>query len=305
MIWDLMHYGWPDDLDIWSADFAPRFAEFARATALAFRETTDEVPFWCPVNEISFFAWGGADVRYLNPFATGRGLELKVQLSRASIAAMRALREVDPRARLVHCEPLIAIHHDPATGLPRAQAEGWHQAQFEAFDMIAGRSWPQIGGDPSLLDIVGVNYYPRNQWIHGAAPIDVDHRLYRPLSDLLVETYARHGRPVFVSETGVEEHRRASWLRYVAAEVGRARRRGVPVEGICLYPVLNHPGWDDDRPCHNGLLTQQMREGRRGVDPALAEVVAEMVAARPSGQPRPPVVRGAGPVRPRTRQGQG
>ena len=287
VIWDLMHYGWPDDIDIWTPAFVDRFAAFARATARIWHEMTDEVPFWCPVNEISFFAWGGGDVRYLNPFAAGRGLELKVQLARASIAAIHALREVDPRARIVHCEPLISIHHDPAHNRPRWEAEGWHQAQFQALELLMGRMWPQIGGDPSMLDIIGVNYYSNNQWVHAGPPIDVDHPLYRPLSDLLFETYARYGRPVLIAETGVEGDRRASWLRYVASEAARARRRGVPVEGICLYPVMNHPGWDDDRDCQNGLLSATFAGDQRGLDPMLAEAVAELAQSHVAPEASP------------------
>jgi glycosyltransferase involved in cell wall biosynthesis len=278
VVWDLMHYGWPDDIDIWTPAFVDRFAAFARATARALRDATDDVPFWCPVNEISFFAWAGGDARYLNPFAAGRGYELKVQLARASIAAMHALREVDPRARFVHCEPLIAIHHDAATGRPRWEAEGWHQAQFQAYELLMGRLWPQIGGDPSLLDILGVNYYSNNQWIHGGRPIDVDHPAYRPLSDLLFETYARYARPLFVAETGIEGGRRAAWFRYVTAEVARARRRGVPMEGICLYPIADHRGWDDGRLCHNGLLSLDIRNGQRDREEELARAVGEAVA---------------------------
>ena len=33
VIWDLLHYGWPDDLDIWTPGFVDRFAAFARAVA--------------------------------------------------------------------------------------------------------------------------------------------------------------------------------------------------------------------------------------------------------------------------------
>ncbi|PII37648.1 hypothetical protein T190_31055 [Sinorhizobium meliloti CCBAU 01290] len=62
------------------------------------------MPFYSPVNEISFFSWGGGDAGYLNPFANGRGFELKVQLARASIEAMEAILAVDPRARFVHCD---------------------------------------------------------------------------------------------------------------------------------------------------------------------------------------------------------
>ncbi len=290
VIWDLMHYGWPDDLDIWTPAFVKRFADFARAAAQVLAGETDDVPFWCPVNEISFHAWAGGDARYLNPFAGGRGFELKVQLARASIAAMHALRDVDPRARFVHCEPAIAIHHDPGTGRPYWEAEGWHQAQFQAFDLIMGRLWPQIGGDPSLLDIIGVNYYFNNQWIHAGPSIDIDHSRYRPFSDLLFENHARYHRPILIAETGTEGARRASWFRYVAAEVARARQRGVPVEGICLYPVLDHPGWDDDRLCPNGLLSLDITQGLRRAEPELAAAVADVVTSH-DHQPQAPTAK--------------
>jgi hypothetical protein len=45
---------------------------------------------------------------------------------------------------------------------------------------------------------------------------------------------------------------------------------GVPVEGICLYPVLSHLGWDDDRYCPNGLFELEARRGRRLVHAPLA-----------------------------------
>jgi len=38
-----------------------------------------------------------------------------------------------------------------------AEVEGWHQAQFQAFELLMGRMWTQIGGHPDFLDIVGVN----------------------------------------------------------------------------------------------------------------------------------------------------
>lgn len=275
VVWDLLHYGWPDGLDVWTPAFVDRFAAFARAAARLHREETDAVPFWCPVNEISFFAWAGGDAAYLNPFARGRGFELKVQLARAAIAATQALREIDPRARFVLAEPLIAIHHDPATGRPRVEAEGWHDAQYQAADLVSGRLWPQIGGAPDLLDIVGANYYPTNQWIHGGPPIGAEHPLHRPLADLLFELHARTGQPVLISETGTEGEARGPWLAMVAAEAARARARGVPVEGVCLYPVADHLGWDDDRHCENGLLGHLPAPGggARSIDPGLLAAI--------------------------------
>jgi hypothetical protein len=62
VIWDLCHYGYPDGLDIWSPDFVTRFAAFSRAAAHVIADNTAGVPFLCPVNEISFWAWAGGEV---------------------------------------------------------------------------------------------------------------------------------------------------------------------------------------------------------------------------------------------------
>ena len=40
VIWDLWHYGTPDDLDIWSPAFPDRLAQFAEAAARRHRELT-------------------------------------------------------------------------------------------------------------------------------------------------------------------------------------------------------------------------------------------------------------------------
>jgi glycosyltransferase involved in cell wall biosynthesis len=276
VIWDLLHYGWPDDIDIWQPDFVMRFARFAEAVAKIVKEESGSAPFYSPVNEISFFAWGGGDAGYLNPFAHGRGFELKVQLARASIAAMDAILSVDPRARFVHCDPVINVVTDPARPVDRKVAEGHRQSQFQGWDLIAGRMWPQIGGAEKYLDIVGVNYYHNNQWIHGGPPIDMDHPLYKPLRTILIETYARYGKPIFIAETGIEAERRANWIAYVYAEVRAAMSAGVPIESICLYPIINHLGWDDERPCENGLTSMHFTASGRDVFEPLARAISEI-----------------------------
>lgn len=275
VIWDLLHYGWPDDLDIWSPSFVDRFARFAGECAKIVREESDAVPFYCPVNEISFFSWGGGDAGYLNPFANGRGFELKVQLARAAIAAMEAILVVDGRARFVHCDPVINVITDPSRSWERSVAEGHRQSQFQGWDLISGRIWPQIGGQERYLDIIGVNYYFNNQWIHGGPPIDIGHPLYKPFGRILIETYARYGKPLLIAETGIEDDRRAAWYRYVVSQARDAMRAGVPLEGLCLYPIVNHPGWDDDRMCHNGLLSANVKAGRRKAEETLSSAIRE------------------------------
>jgi beta-glucosidase/6-phospho-beta-glucosidase/beta-galactosidase len=262
VIWDLCHYGWPDGLDIFGTEFVDRFADYARAVARVIASETDEPAAYCPVNEISFWSWAGGDVAYLNPFATNRGFELKVQLVRASLAAIDAIWSVDPRARILHAEPAIHIVRNPARGA-RKDTEGHRLAQFQAFDMLAGQLWPQLGGDERYLDVVGVNYYPNNQWVLDGPGIGRDDPRYRPFRQILAEVWERYGRPVIVSETGAQGRDRAPWLSYMAEEVRAARSAGVPVEGICLYPILDYPGWDDDRHCETGLWGLATPEGHR------------------------------------------
>jgi hypothetical protein len=48
-----------------------------------------------------------------------------------------------------------------------------------------------------------------------------------------------------------------------SSEVQAALQNGIPVHGICLYPILNHPGWVDDRHCHNTLWDYRDKHGRR------------------------------------------
>jgi len=142
---------------------------------------------------------------------------------------------------------------------------------YEAYDWILGLAKPELGGDTSLADVVGVNFYPHNQWYFEGPTIPMGHHEYRPLADMLVEFAERYQKPVFISETGAEGSARPAWLHYVCDEVREARRRGTPVEGICLYPITAYPGWDNSRHCHVGLFSTIQSEGRRHVYEPLYE----------------------------------
>jgi len=157
VIWDLCHYGWPDGLDVFRPEFVDRFAEYARAVARLVAAETDEPPVWSPVNEISFWSWAGGSLGFISPLARGRGKELKGIIVRAAIAAIEAVRSVEPRARIVSAEP--AIHVIPRSDDPQGlAARDYTWAQFEALDFLSGRHRPELGGDPKYIDIIGVNY---------------------------------------------------------------------------------------------------------------------------------------------------
>jgi hypothetical protein len=135
---------------------------------------------------------------------------------------------------------------------------------------------PELGGKPEYQDIIGVNFYDRNEWVHCGRTLTRDDPHYRPFREILTEVYERYRRPVFVAETGTEDKSRPEWFQYVASEVLAAMRAGIPMEGICLYPIVNHPGWNDDRHCHNGLLDYPSRSGDREVYQPLAKEILQV-----------------------------
>lgn len=270
VIWDLCHYGWPDDIDIFAPEFIWRFTRFVTAFARLLANETDAIPFLCPMNEISFFAWAGGDKGYINPFQKSLGHDLKQQLGRAAIAGTEAVWDVLPQARIVHAEPAIHIVPDPRRPQDRDKVAAYCQAQYQAWDMISGRLWPELGGDPKYLDIIGINYYAINQWIDEGMTLNHRHPQYKPFRNILQEIHERYHRPMFIAETGTEGEARADWLNYVGSEVRAAIRAGLPLHGICLYPILNHPGWDNDRYCPNGLWDYVGEKGDREICKPLA-----------------------------------
>ncbi len=280
IVWDLFHFGWPDHLDIFTSEWVKAFTDLAFDFCQVLRREMSETAYLAPVNEISFVAWAGGDVAYINPFCRGRGPELKKQLVRAAIGASEAIRSELPQARLVSPEPVIHIVGNPARPGDLRDAEAYRLSMFEAWDMISGRISPELGGKESYLDIIGVNYYDRNQWWNFGATIQRGDSKYRPFHLILEEVYERYRRPMFVSETGAENEARPGWFDYIFGEVQKAIRAGIPMHGICLYPILNHPGWDDDRHCYNGLWDYARPDGSRENYGPLAEEIKKCLNTR-------------------------
>jgi polysaccharide biosynthesis protein PelF len=276
VIWDLLHYGWPDDIDILSPQFVDRFARFCGE---AIRHLRSEVPgrvFCCPINEMSFFAWAAGDVGVFYPFYLKRGEAVKLQLVRAAIAAVAAIKAVDPDACIIQIDPVIRVLPDPANRRTIRRAKLHEAAQYDAFDMMLGRHKKELGGHDGMIDVIGLNYYCHNQWYvnRGPLPWDGSDPNYEALEDLLQHHHQRYERPIFIAETGIEDDLRPTWLAHVGDGVRRAMARNVPVEGICLYPVMSYPGWDDDRHCHCGLIDYDPQSLERSVVPELEQELA-------------------------------
>lgn len=258
VIWNVLHYGCPNDIDIFSPSFVNRFVRYCTALAHYIDDHTDRIPFYTPINEISFLAWAAGDVGYIHPFGVGRGLELKRQLIRAAIAGIEAIWQVNPKARIVQVEPVIHVVSPRNRPDLAERAAAQRAGQFEAWDMMIGRVEPGLGGQPKYLDIMGLNYYHSNQWEHPDVRLRwEDHPRddrWVPLHQLLAEVYDRYQRPLFIAETSHFGVGRGPWLREVAEEVRHAIVQGVPVEGITIYPIIDRPDWDNLDHWHNSGL---------------------------------------------------
>jgi beta-glucosidase/6-phospho-beta-glucosidase/beta-galactosidase len=270
VVWDLFHYGSPDHVDQAADDFADRFTQFALAAVEVLRSVSSRPPVVCPLNEINFMSWA-IEVDYFPRVGPDEVGWFKRRLIRAATGAARAIRDRWPDASIVWAEPLVHIAPRSHRRAEVRAAEAARLGQFEAYDWIVGRAEPEFGGDPSLADLIGLNFYPHNQWYLDGPTIPMGHHEYRPLADMLVEVAERYGKPIFLSETGAEGSAKPSWLHYVCNEVREAIDRGADIRGICWYPITAYPGWDNSRHAETGLFSSIVADGSRHVDERLLE----------------------------------
>jgi hypothetical protein len=258
VVWDICHFGFAPDLTPLHPMFARRFAYLCEAFA---RHYSSRVPegelIITPINEVSFLSWLGGDVRGTAPYTVGQGWDVKYHLMKAYIEGIEALHRVDSSIRILTTEPLIYIASpDPDHPELTRRAQEAHEAQFQVLDMLSGRMCPELRGRPEYLDILGYNYYHDNQWIGGGAKDSLiwhpefDNPARRTLDALLQEAWLRYERPFILSETSHFEDHRPEWLGLIAQEATHVLKSGLPLLGICLYPVLDRPDWDHPERWH-------------------------------------------------------
>ncbi|HEV7815959.1 MAG TPA: glycosyltransferase [Janthinobacterium sp.] len=248
--WTFCHYGWPPDIDLFSPQFVERFTRFCRAACVYLAPFSQGEPVYSLINEISFFSW--ALSAHMFSFAgmhrPNAGPDGKRQLVRASIAGCDAIREIQPHARFLQCDPLIHVIAPAERPDWAGSALAWRNSQFEAWDMLCGHCEPELGGHPRYLDLLGLNYYHSNQWESGSNlrlwwHLDDPRRM--PLHSLLLEMEQRYGRPLMLAETSHVGSGRGVWIREMAQEAALARQKGGDLRGICIYPIIDRPDWED------------------------------------------------------------
>lgn len=302
--WTLMHYGTPADVSLLDDALCERFAAFAGSAAQVISSCSRDAPVYTPINEIGFLAWAATQTHLFHPYgkddetAPGTtlndGFHLKCRLVKAALAGIKAIREVDPRARFMHVEPIVHVvapSHRPDL---QELADEVASYQWQVWDLLGGTLLPELGGHPEALDLIGVNHYHSGQW-----EVITERRLdwhlqdprRRPLHEMLQAVWERYGRALAIAETSHIGEGRVAWLDDVASQVCKARACGIPVRGMCLYPIVDRPDWDDfDHWHHSGMWDHLPDDGdpvtgTRRLNLAYAKALNGWMQRLPGGQP--------------------
>ncbi|TFW16590.1 family 1 glycosylhydrolase [Duganella callida] len=294
---DLCHFGLPDWLgDFQNPDFAPLFADYARA----FAQRYPWLQLYTPVNEMSIcalfsalYGWWNEQLRDDRAFVNA----LK-HLVKANVLAMRAILQVQPQALFVQSESSEYFHAvNPAAIGP---AETLNARRFLSLDLNYGRRVDSVMYE-YLMDngmtreeyaffmhnnlkqhcIMGNDYYQTNE--HHVAQ-DGNTSACGEIFGYAVITqqyYERYRLPVMHTETnlcqGAGGEDAVRWLRKEWANVLSVRNSGVPIVGFTWYSLTDQVDWDsalrEDQGVVNALGLYDLDRNIRPVGAAYRELI--------------------------------
>ncbi|MGH2355424.1 MAG: hypothetical protein ACRDI2_00435 [Chloroflexota bacterium] len=288
IVWSWMHYGCPGFVNPLDDRFPDQLAALGMRHLIWLREQGLAAEIVAPINELSYYTWYAASLGTWYPYAKGQDRRLKDQLIAAHRRCYERAKEVDAGTRVLLIDPFYYAIGNEADPGSLAEAAFWREAALEATDRLADRT-----------DLVGMNFYPEGQvecfrdgrsrrYQRRALLLSDPRRL--PLDGALRLYHQRLGdKPIIVTETSVRGERRGPWLRRLTDEAVWAIAAGLPLEGLCWYPVLDVPDWGylaqpppvpdrtlrEARLAHSGLIgVERTPHGlRRTFSPTMAGVV--------------------------------
>lgn len=278
----LLHHGnGPDGMELLDPQFPEEFARYARAVA----ECYPWLDAYTPVNEPLTTARFSGLYGLWYPHARDRRIFLQILFAqcRATVLAMRAIREINPSAELLQTEDLGTIYSTPALAY---QAAYENERRWLTWDLLCGRlkrghalwtSMLDAGASESELewflenpcspDVIGIDHYlssDRFQDEHllrytGLGPGDSGRHRYVDVmaprarsqapdrTDLLLQTvWERYGLPVALTEThnGCTREEQMRWFVECWEGAEAARASGVDVRAVTAWSILGIQGWD-------------------------------------------------------------
>ena len=272
----LVHHGsGPRYTSLVDDSFAPLLADHAGAAARRYPWVMD----WTPVNEPLTTARFSALYGVWYPHARDDRsfwLALLNQVD-ATRLAMRAIRAVNPDARLVQTEDLGRTY---ATDELSWQAEYNNARRWATWDLLTGRVGPDhllwydlerfgfadrvrgIADAPCPPDIVGVNHYVTSDRLldhrldrydlppppHGYHDLTAARVLDPPpagLPGVLREAWERYGLPLAVTEShlGCTREEQLRWVAQSWRDCVALRESGVDLRALTAWALLGNVDW--------------------------------------------------------------
>jgi hypothetical protein len=225
---DLWHYGYPDWLDLLSAEAPVHFAEFSQSIACRY----PTLQYYCVCNEPSLLVELAGRQGDWSPFLREEDPStFRRQISKMIIAASKAILEVKPDAVLIIPEPWHATDTNPEDN------------QAAVLDTVMGLRDPDLGGCSDLVTIIGLNHY-RDSTLP-------------PFHRLLMNAQKRWpNKSLWVTETSGPPTgwQQAEWLWWMLAETRLALLSGANIEVFTWAPAISMYDWvDETLQLHNGI----------------------------------------------------
>jgi dTDP-4-dehydrorhamnose reductase len=327
----LIHHGsGPRHTSLVDPGFAEQLADYAGAVAARY----PWLEYYTPVNEpctTARFA-GLYGIWYPHGRDDRTFIQALLNQCRAVVLSMRAIRAVNPDAKLVQTDDLGKTYSTPEMA---HVAEFYNERRWLAWDLLCGMVGPEhplwsyltktgiaeheflwFRKNPCPPDIIGVNYYVTSErWLdhrperypphhrgmadgQPCADIEASRALATPtagIAPLLAEIWERYRIPLAVTEAHIDANRedQLRWLLEIWEAAKEVRAAGVDLRAVTVWSLLGSFDW-------NSLVTQN----RGYYEPGPFDVrsptprptaLARMMRELSGGQPLShPVLRGQG-----------
>lgn len=284
----LLHHGsGPGYTNLLEPAFPEKFARYARAVA----ERYPWIDAYTPINEPLTTARFSALYGHWYPHKRDDLSFARALLGqcRATVLAMRAIREVNPRAQLIQTEDFGKTF---STRLLRYQAQFENDRRWITWDLLSGmvdRSHPMwsylrwagiaerdieiFHREPCPPDILGVNHYVTSErfldeniaahlpetWggngkhrYADVAAVRSDAAEMEGVKNLLLEIWRRYGRAIAITEAhlGCTVDEQLRWFMEIWDAALQAREAGADIRAVTSWALLGSFDW-------NSLLTRE------------------------------------------------
>lgn len=328
----LVHHGsGPRHTSLIDPGFPHKLAVYAAAVARRYPWAEWYTPVNEPLTTARFSALYGVWYPHARDARTFK--DALLLQCRGIVLAMRAIRRVNPNAKLVQTDDLGKTY---STRLLAYQAEHNNDCRWLAWDLLCGRVdrrhplWQWLTGECGATardlgwfgrhacppDIVGVNHYVTSERYldehianyperyrggngrHAYVDIEAARALETPtdgLRQLLREVWERYRLPVAITEAHIDSTRddQLRWLNEMWAAAQQARSDGVDVRAMTAWALFGSYDW-------NCLVTEcrgYYEAGAydvRGGKPRPTAVAQLLLQFAAGNEPDHPVLRGPG-----------